>query len=410
MIQPAPRLSLFLSSTIEDFRPVREQICAKLSRDGINVYISDASDFPVAPGATSHDSCLATVQAADVFVLLVGQRFGGKYRDQNNSITWREWQEARQSRSIIIVLIERNANDLAKEIAKIRRAILQENPLLATSQVDAQLHEKYPDAKPLRSNLPAVQRFIDELRKGHIDNWVYDDWDGTVSDALKHIRSRLCAALNYWHPKRTGIAELVDREGNRLEALNYVTKVVTVERASLLAGKKTVSAATQTILDLCALRRADLFGCQPRDIHNIMLYQLEGDQLIPGLRASHPSIKSRYRRWNIGQSQVGAAAQKRGILVSGDVQNTDTWVTQPESADSDRINYVSVITVPLYVDETSPLSVLTITSSRLDHFAKPNQPEVKVAEVIGSMLLGLSLTPAPYASQASPEIVPARPV
>src|SRR3954447_21910649 len=90
----AEPLTVFLSSTIEDFGHVREEIATRLRARGFGVRMSERSDFPVTPGVTSHEACLEAVRDSQVFVLLVGHRFGGEYKKQNKSITWREWEEA----------------------------------------------------------------------------------------------------------------------------------------------------------------------------------------------------------------------------------------------------------------------------------------------------------------------------
>jgi hypothetical protein len=111
---------IFISSTVEDLKPVRKKLLCALEQPGRIVRCSEDPRFPVEPGMTSHDACLAVVRRCHAFILLIGIRFGGEYQNQGKSITWREWEEAYLSGLTPIILVNRKTNQLCRFVAKER--------------------------------------------------------------------------------------------------------------------------------------------------------------------------------------------------------------------------------------------------------------------------------------------------
>ena len=69
----------------------------------MEVLQSEDFAFPVTPGVHSHDACLRAVERSHVLLVLVGDRFGGRYLETDQSITWREVAEAKRRVSIPLV-------------------------------------------------------------------------------------------------------------------------------------------------------------------------------------------------------------------------------------------------------------------------------------------------------------------
>lgn len=89
------RPTFFLSSTIYDFRDLRSAIKYHLEAQGCRVLGSEFNDFHGDLNQHSYEACLANIDLADHFLLLVGGRVGGWY-DQTNriSITQQEYRHA----------------------------------------------------------------------------------------------------------------------------------------------------------------------------------------------------------------------------------------------------------------------------------------------------------------------------
>ncbi len=73
---PSPKI--FLSSTCYDLGMVREQLRSFFLRLGYDPILSEYSDVRYDPRTHTHTSCIQEVPNADVVVLLIGPRFGGR--------------------------------------------------------------------------------------------------------------------------------------------------------------------------------------------------------------------------------------------------------------------------------------------------------------------------------------------
>lgn len=92
---------IFLSSTWSDLRPHREAIIFALNK--LQQKVSAMEYFGARKG-TPLSECLRSVRTSDVFVLVVGMRYGAKDDDQV-SITQREYEQAYSDSKIILVYI-----------------------------------------------------------------------------------------------------------------------------------------------------------------------------------------------------------------------------------------------------------------------------------------------------------------
>lgn len=382
------RLVVFISSTVEDLDEVRHALRAQLERRQIEVRLSEDADFPVEPGFTSHEACLRAVRSAHVIVLLVGERFGGEYQGQNKSITWREWDEAMDAGLLPVVLVRREANEIAKDIFRARRSLVAAHPEKSVDQIDAMLREdpRFADQKPARHNLPGVQRFIDELRKGHVDNWMHPDWNGSAEEALHRIDARLSAALASCRARQATLRDVAQQERHRVDALQGLLSATAGLVIEVLAGTTTLDDALAMLLALINDHRSRLLGFTGRDHHNFVLYLRTGDVLAQRARMGHPAIPRHGRSWNVGQGHVGLAVERKMLMTGGDIRHTAAWVPSRERK-TDRSFYVSAVSVPFSFRTSveDPEAVLITTSSRLDHFRSPDQVEVLTVGALANM-------------------------
>lgn len=89
------RPTFFISSTIYDFRDLRSALKFFLEELGCKVLASEFNDFEKPLDEHSYDACLKAIHSADYFILLIGSRIGGWYREgERVSITQREYREA----------------------------------------------------------------------------------------------------------------------------------------------------------------------------------------------------------------------------------------------------------------------------------------------------------------------------
>ena len=92
---------IFISSTYYDLKHVREIIREFVEDLGYEPVLSEFSDIFYRPGDTVQNSCLREISTCDIFVLIVGKRYGSTFPGDTLSITHREYIEA-QNQSIPI--------------------------------------------------------------------------------------------------------------------------------------------------------------------------------------------------------------------------------------------------------------------------------------------------------------------
>ncbi len=104
--------TVFVSSTCYDLKQVREDIKDFIENDfGFRAMLSEFNSFPVDPCAGTFETCLAAVDSfADVFVLIVGSRYGS-VRDEGKSITNLEYLHANAKSIPIYIFLSKTLNN-----------------------------------------------------------------------------------------------------------------------------------------------------------------------------------------------------------------------------------------------------------------------------------------------------------
>jgi len=92
---PLQKPTIFISSTIHDFRDLRSSLKYYLEELGYVVNMSEFNDFQREPDKNSYTACLNTVKSSDYFILLIGSRTGGIYnKTEGTTITQEEYRVA----------------------------------------------------------------------------------------------------------------------------------------------------------------------------------------------------------------------------------------------------------------------------------------------------------------------------
>jgi len=357
----ADRLRIFISSTVKDFRPVRADLRRWLHARDVEVRASEDDRFPVAENVSSHGACLHAVEGCHVFVLLLGDRWGGPYEATEKSITRREFEEALDLQIPTICLVRRDVNDLAVQWS---RRELVDPPFKDTDK---------------------VVDFIDFVRKDRKNNWFHSTWDGSFYEARTIIQARLHGLLtSYQAPHR----DLV-RRAEGLAAYARARQQLD-QLAVALNGKLEQADRARVFLEKVAEHRQELMGFRDGDRWSLAVYTFDTRSSVLEVlaRAKDESIPLGNRPWAVGEGHVGLAWQARETLIAGDLSITTSW-KNPKPTDEE--NYVSAVAEPVVgPDEGAEVrAVLVVTSSRRDHFLKADQHEVLTVRSVGLMLLRL---------------------
>jgi hypothetical protein len=119
---------VFLSSTIYDFVDLRGALKLWLEESGFEVWLSEYNDMEKSPVSGTYDACFDAIHNADFYILLIGERRGSLYsEDQNVSVTQQEYRVAyqaftEQGKPIPILFVRRSVKEQIDTWVRAERA------------------------------------------------------------------------------------------------------------------------------------------------------------------------------------------------------------------------------------------------------------------------------------------------
>lgn len=158
------RPSFFLSSTIYDFRDLRSSIKFFLEELGYLVLASEFNDFPKPLNEHSYAACLETLKKADYFILLIGNRVGGWYNQEEHiSITRQEYRDAyklhRQGKLKIITFVRRDVWQYREQRKDLSKFLKQ------SSSTEKEVAEILNSESKFATDAAAICDFIEEISR-----------------------------------------------------------------------------------------------------------------------------------------------------------------------------------------------------------------------------------------------------
>jgi hypothetical protein len=151
MLVAIPRV--FISSTFEDLRYVRENLEHFVDGYGFAPALSEAGDIFYDPAQHRLDSCLTDIESCQLMILVIGQRRGSDYKDECKSIVRAEYEKAVNCGIPIFVLVE--ARVLAEYRLWLRGALAA--PSAESIEVFELLREI--ETRPTNNTLQGFSRF-----------------------------------------------------------------------------------------------------------------------------------------------------------------------------------------------------------------------------------------------------------
>lgn len=146
---------IFVSSTFYDLKYIRENLKYFIKTIGYEPVLSEDGDVFYNPKQHTHDSCLTEVPACQMFVLIIGGRFGGTYINGSKSITNMEYEAAINEKIPVFALAE--SAILAEH--KVYNDNIKNNKKIKAEDIS------YPSVDNVK-----VFEFIDEVRKYTVNN------------------------------------------------------------------------------------------------------------------------------------------------------------------------------------------------------------------------------------------------
>lgn len=97
---------VFISSTCYDLKYIRENLRYFVKTLGYDPILSEDGSVFYSPALHTHDACLTEIPNTQMFVLIIGGRSGGKFRDSESSITNAEYREAVRLKIPVFALVD----------------------------------------------------------------------------------------------------------------------------------------------------------------------------------------------------------------------------------------------------------------------------------------------------------------
>jgi len=167
------RPTVFISSTIYDFKDLRSAMKYWLEEAGYVVQLSEHSDFAKDSAQNSYDACLDVISNCDYFILLIGNRVGGMF-DNEISITRKEYETAYELAKggrikKIITFVRQNIWDILQDRQSLK-PLLSELDILENGNLYDKDKIVYHESK-LIHDAKHIQAFINEVtRKDEFKN------------------------------------------------------------------------------------------------------------------------------------------------------------------------------------------------------------------------------------------------
>lgn len=100
---------VFVSSTCYDLKEIRDNLHEFIDSIGYIPVFSDKNDVFYHPDLHTHEACLKEIETCQLFILIIGGRFGGTYKyDQTKSIVNAEYDAAKKLNLPIFAFVQKD--------------------------------------------------------------------------------------------------------------------------------------------------------------------------------------------------------------------------------------------------------------------------------------------------------------
>jgi hypothetical protein len=222
------RPRVFISSTYYDLKHLRSSLENFVQSLGFDAILSEKGKIAYTPDLPLDESCYREVGTSDIFVLVVGGRYGSEasagskavpkaFYDRYNSITRGEYRSAADRDIPMYILVERSV--YAEYETYLRN---KSNKDIAYAHVDSvNIFQLIEDILALPRNNP-IQQFD---RYSEIESWLREQWSGLFRELLQRTKG---------HAQLATLQEQVSQMGE----LNKTLKTYLEEVVSHVAPKE----------------------------------------------------------------------------------------------------------------------------------------------------------------------------
>jgi len=230
---------VFISSTCYDLKYIRENLKYFIRTLGYEPVLSEEGSVYYDPTLSTQDSCLREVPSCQIFILMIGGRFGEVYKDTEASITNIEYREAVKSKVPIFALVD---NSVHAEYFVYQKN--KANPKIDENKID------YPSADSTK-----IFDFIEEVRRNSVNNALVPFSD--FSDIETYLRQQWAGMMFSFLTRQNEDRRVADtlsaltKISEKVEFLStQILKSIGTEEAKLLSDFYDVMMDYECIRDL----------------------------------------------------------------------------------------------------------------------------------------------------------------
>jgi len=218
---------VFISSTCYDLKYVRENLRYFVRSIGYDPVLSEDGNVFYNPTQHTHDACLTEIPTTQLFVLIIGGRYGGRYQQTQSSITNVEYREALRLGIPVFALVEQSVYN--------EHHLYQRNK--ANPNIDLAKIE-FPASDSLY-----IFEFIDEVRANAVNNAIVPFKD--FGDIEAYLRQQWAGMMFDFLTR----ANETRRVADMLSALRDMNARVEMLSEQILASVGTEDAKLDAILN-----------------------------------------------------------------------------------------------------------------------------------------------------------------
>lgn len=166
---------VFISSTCFDLREIRDSLSRFVENFGFDPVLSEYGDVFYHPDLHTHDACIHEISNCQLFILIIGGRFGGTYvNDKGKSITNAEYEAAKELKIPIFTYIKKNVlENHHSYIANRNKPFITEFEFTSIEK---------------QENAIDIFNFIDSVRKAKTNN-AFEGFD-TIFEIENHLKKQ----------------------------------------------------------------------------------------------------------------------------------------------------------------------------------------------------------------------------
>lgn len=166
---------VFVSSTCFDLKEIRDTISRFIKSFGFEPILSEHGDVFYHPDLHTHEACIHEVSNCQLFILIIGGRFGGAYDiDKEKSITNAEYDAARELNIPVFTYIKKGVYD-------------NHHTYQANKNKDFVKEMDFPNIEK-QKNAINIFNFIDQVRKSRTNN-AFETFE-TANEIEVHLRKQ----------------------------------------------------------------------------------------------------------------------------------------------------------------------------------------------------------------------------